>query len=696
MTQQAVGAPVPRLEAAAKATGTAPYAYEHPVPDPWFAHAVQATIARGAVLAVDTAGAEAVEGVRAVLTPFDAPRLPGAGDRRFAVLQSPEVAFRGQIVAAVVATTPEAAREAASLVRVEYDEHLHDTVLTADRADLYRPDEEEADTEAGDVDAALAAAPVRVEHTYTTPMEHNNPMEPHTTAALWERGPDRLTLHDSTQGPHTVRAVLAPVLGLDPERIRVLAPHVGGGFGSKGEPHPHNVLAALAARALPGRWVKLALTRRQMFALTGYRTPTVQRVRLGAGTDGRLLALSHESVEQTATVKEFPEMSAVCSRKMYAAPHRRTRHRLAALDVPAPFWMRAPGEAPGMFALESAMDELAHACGLDPVELRIRNEPEVAPDSGLPWADRRLVECLREGARRFGWADRDPAPGPHRSGRWLTGTGVASAVYPHLTLPGSVASIRHGGRGRYTVAIGAADIGTGARTALTQIAAEALGRPIGDVDLRIGDTDLPPASVAGGSTGTTSWGAAITAAAEELRRLHGRDPAAGAEARAGTPPNPEAERYAMSSFGAHFAEVRVDADTGEIRVPRLLGVFSIGRVVNPRTVRSQFIGGMTMGLSMALHEQSVLDPRFGHVVNGDLAEYHIAANADVGRIDAAWLEGPDPLAGPTGSRGAGEIGIVGTAAAIANAAFHATGVRVRDLPLTADRFLEAGTGQAPG
>ncbi|GAB3473986.1 xanthine dehydrogenase family protein molybdopterin-binding subunit [Nocardiopsis coralliicola] len=689
-----IGSPIPRSDAVAKVTGAAPYAADHPVPDPLHVHVVQAAIARGSVRATDTAAAEAAAGVRAVLTPENAPRLADGAERRLAVLQSGEVAFRGQIAAAVVADTAEQARCAASLVRIDYDEHPHDVVLDADRADLYRPDAvnagAESDTDTGDVEAALAQAPVAIDHTYSTPYEFNNPMEPHTTVALWETGPDQLTLYDSTQGPHTVRTVIAPVLGLDPASIRVIAPHVGGGFGSKGTAHPHVVLAALAARVHPGRWVRLALTRQQMFSLAGYRTPTLQRVRLGADAQGRLQAVAHESVEQTSTVMEFAEQTATCTRMMYAAPHRRTRHRLAALDVPVPFWMRAPGEAPGMFALESAMDELAQACGIDPVELRVRNDPERDPESGLPWADRRLVECLREGARRFGWDQRDHRPGPHRRGRRFTGTGVAAAVYPHLAIPGSAALVRHDGEGRYTVSIGAADIGTGARTALAQIAADALERPLGAVRLRLGDTDFPTASVAGGSSGTTSWGMAITAAVAAFRRRHGTSPAPGTEEKAAAESGPDKDRYAMYSFGAHFAEVHVDADTGEIRVPRLLGVFSVGRVINPRTVRSQFIGGMTMGLSMALHEHGALDPQLGHVVNHDLAEYHVAANADIGSIDAFWLDGPDPLAGPTASRGAGEIGIVGAAAAIANAASHATARRPRALPITPDFFLGAG------
>ena len=687
----AIGAPMERLEGRAKVTGTAPYAYEHSFEGALYLHPVLSTVARGRVRSVDPARAEAVEGVRAVLTPWNAPRLARTDDREFTILQDDEVFFRGQFVAAVVADGPEIARQAADLVVVDYEAHDHEVDPSSPDRETYRPSADdtgvEPDTEQGDVEGELTAAMVRVDQTYRTPREYNNPMEPHTTVALWEEDPDRITLYDSTQGVHVVRGTMAEVLGLDSERVRVVSPHVGGGFGSKGSAHAHNVLAALAARTLPGRPVKFALTRRHMFSLVGYRPDTRQRIRMGAAEDGRLGVLVHDVVEATSRAKEYAEMSGACTRMMYAAPARRTTHRLAPLDVPIPFWMRAPGEAPGMFALETAMDELSYACGVDPIELRVRNEPERDPQTGLPWSGRHLVECLGRGAERFGWRDRDPEPRAHRDGDWWVGTGMAASTYPRLTMPGSVAEIAHEQGGLYTVSIGAADLGTGTWTALTQIAADALGRDTASVRLRIGDTDLPSASVAGGSSGISSWGSAVVAAARAFRDEHGDDPAVGARSRAGTPENPDQERYALHSFGAHFAEVRVNADTGEVRVPRMSGVFSVGRIINPRTARSQFVGGMVMGLSMALHEEGVVDPRFGHVVNGDLAEYHVAANADVGLVEAEWLEESDPHVNALGAAGVGEIGIVGSAAAVVNAAFHATGRRVRELPLTPDRFL---------
>ncbi|MCW2998094.1 MAG: xdhA [Solirubrobacterales bacterium] len=686
-----IGVPHVRVDGRLKVLGLARYASEQELEHPAYLHPLQAPVARGRITRVDTADARALPGVLAVLTHENAPRLPDDAKGELRILQSPEVAFRGQFVGGVVAETAEIAGEAAALVRLEYAEQEHDTALRWDHEARYAPQKVNpsypADTSDGDLEAGLAAAAAQIDETYTTPMEHNNPMEPHTTVAIWDE--EDLVLHDSTQGVHSVRKTVAELFGLDPGRVRVLAPYVGGGFGSKGEPHAHVVLAVMAARAVPGRPVKLALLRRQMFPIAGHRTPTIQRLRLGADADGHLTAIAHDVVEHTARIKEFAEQTAVATRGMYASPNRVTTHRLVALDVPAPSWMRAPGECPGMYAAECAMDELAIACGLDPIELRVRNEPERDPESGKPFSSRGLVQCLREGAERFGWVDRDPRPGVRRDGAWLVGTGVASATYPVYRQQAS-ATVHSDGDGYYRVSIGAVDIGTGAWTALTQIAADALGVDAGQVDLRIGDSRLPQASVAGGSSGTTTWGAAIVAASRALRAEHGAQPPAGAEATADTPENPAANDYAMHAYGAHFAQVRVNTDTGEPRVSRMLGVFAAGRIINPATARSQFMGGMTMGLSMALHEASVIDDRFGHVVNADLAEYHVAAHADVPALEVHWIDEHDPHVNPMGSKGIGEIGIVGAAAAVANAVHHATGIRVRDLPITPDKLIAAG------
>ncbi|HEY4625363.1 MAG TPA: xanthine dehydrogenase family protein molybdopterin-binding subunit, partial [Blastococcus sp.] len=691
--------------------GTAPYAYEQDPGEP-ICHlaVVQSTVNRGRITRLDPSRAEAMPGVLAVLTPANAPRLAsteqpqGPPDDPYRgqsvdlgsdlpVLQSLDVHYQGQIVAAVVAETSEIAKAAVGAVAVAYDAEPPDVVLTPDRPDLYAPEQVNAgfatDSVIGDVDGALAAAPVSVDVTYETPTQHNNPIEPHTTIARWDG--DSLTLWDANQGPHNIMADLTRAFALEPGRLRIISPYVGGAFGSKAFTHPNQVLAAMAARVV-GRAVVFELSRQQMFSLAGHRTPTIQRMRLGAAADGRLTAISHEVVEHTSRVNEFAEQTATATRLMYAAPNRRTTHRLARLDVPPPTIMRAPGETPGMYALESAMDELAAALGMDPVELRIRNEPERDPERGVPWSSRNLVECLRTGAERFGWAGRDPRPRMRTDGRWLIGTGVASATYPTRRRRAECRITGHGD-GHWTVEIDGSDIGTGAWTALTQIAADALGVDLESIELRIGDSALPFAGGAGGSTGLASWGSAIVLTARDVRRrlderYGGQLPTDGMVVTGEVGgPSPHAETHSMHAFGAHFVEVRVDQDTGEVRVPRATSVYAAGRIVNARTARSQFLGGFSMGVSMALHEETVTDPHLGHYVNHDLAEYHVATNADIGELDVSWIDEDDPLVNELGIKGIGEIGITGAPAAVANAYWHATGLRVRDLPITPDKYF---------
>jgi xanthine dehydrogenase YagR molybdenum-binding subunit len=686
-----VGTSLDRVDGHAKVTGAARYAAEYPAENVAYAFPVQSTIAKGTITAIDTDRARALTGVLTVLTHENAPRV-SADDPEIAVLQDDRVHYHGQYVAVVVAETLETAREAAGLVAVRYVAEPHDVELRADRADLYAPEKLNAgyptDTHKGDPDAALRGAPVVGDAVYTTPYEHNNPVETHSTLASWTD--DGITLHDANQGPHTIRDDIAKTFGLQPEQVHVIAPYVGGGFGSKAFTHAHITLAVMASQATK-RPVKIALTRQQMFANVGYRPHTIQRVRLGAERNGTLAAVVHEVVEMTSQVEEYAEQTGEATRMMYAAPNRRVTHRLAKLDMPTPSIMRAPGECPGMYALESAMDELAIACGMDPVALRIANEPHADPESGKPFSSRNLVGCLREGARRFGWDSRDHRPGPHRDGRWFVGTGVAASTYPARRRPAS-ALARVDGAGHYTVLIDASDIGTGAWTVLTQIAVDALGADRDRVEVGIGDSAFPRAPGAGGSMGTSSWGTAIVEACRALRRRidnnhGGAIPADGLEARADS--QQASDAFSMHGYGAQFVEVHVDADTCEIRVPRLLGVFAVGRIINPKTARSQLIGGMTMGMSMALHEESVLDARFGHFANHDFAEYHIPVNADVLDIEATWLDETDEHVNPMGAKGIGEIGITGTAAAIANAVHHATGIRIRDLPIRLDKLLQA-------
>ncbi|WP_182524329.1 xanthine dehydrogenase family protein molybdopterin-binding subunit [Nocardioides dongkuii] len=692
ITARAMGRDLGRVDGREKVTGRAVYAAEHAAAatDPLHLALVTSRIARGRVTAIDARAALAHPGVVSVLDHTSAPRLAQTDNGELAILQDDVVQYRGQIVAVVLAESSESAREGAALVEVAYAEEPHEAELREDNA-TYRPDEVnagmETDTEEGDVDAALAEADVVLEATYRTPYEHNNPMEPHALVAHWDPDAELLTLDDSTQGVFGVVSALAPMLGLEPAQIRVRAAYVGGGFGSKGEVHSPEMAAALAALSMPGRPVVLAVTRQQMFSLTGYRTATISHFRLGARADGTLLAIEHAVQEQTSKAREFAEQTASPTRMMYAAPHRRTSHRLARLDVAVPSWMRAPGEMPGMYAHEVAMDELAEACGIDPIVLRERNEPAIDPETGNPWNDRRLLECLRSGAERFGWADRPAEPRATLDGDWWVGTGVAAATYPAMRMPGNTARVRSLDGDRYEVAIGAVDIGTGARTVLTQIAADALAVETARIELLIADSTLPSASTAGGSSGTSSWGSAIAAAAQQFRADHGEDPDPGLHTLASPAANPHAETHALHSFGAVFAETRVNRWTGEVRMSRLYGLYSVGRVINPATARSQFLGALVMGLSAALHEESHRDPRFGHVVTQDLATYHVATHADVRGIEAEWLDEEDHLVTPMGSRGVGEIGIVGTAAAIANATYHATGVRVRELPLSPDHFV---------
>ncbi|MFB9349931.1 xanthine dehydrogenase family protein molybdopterin-binding subunit [Streptomyces heliomycini] len=696
-TTGAVGTAHTRVEGRDKVTGAARYAGEIPFAGLVHGWLVLSTVARGRILSVETGPVLGMPGVLTVLHHGNAPRLDTdyvgmlgvPPDPTAAVFQNDRVPHAGWPVALVVAETPEQAREAAEALVVTYEREPHDIELFAGRPDAYAADGHmPAVTEKGDLEAELAACAHVVDVEYTTPEEHHAMMEPHAATALWDGG--RLEVVDSNQGTTWVADELARMFSLDASAVRVRSEHIGGGFGSKGL-RAHQVSAVMAATALQ-RPVRVVLTRRQMFSLTGYRSPTVQRVRLGAGPDGRLRALEHRSLNQTSTVWEFVEPSAGVARVMYDADAHRTSNEVVRLDVPSPTWMRGPGEAPGSFALEAAFDELAERCGIDPVELRLRNDPERGPVSGLPFAGRNLAACFREGARRFGWADRDPRPGTRREGRWLLGTGTAAASFPSGALP-STAAVTAEADGTYTVRIAAADIGTGARTALTLVAADALRVAPDRVRVRIGDSDFGPAGIAGGSMGTRSWAWAVTAAAEELRgRLvpGGAVPPEGITVRSDTTAAlgalAQKERH---SFGAQFAEVAVDVATGEVRVRRMLGVFAAGRIVNPLTARGQLVGGMTWGISMALHEEAVRDRAFGGLYGADLAGYHVATHADVPTVEADWVDDPDPD-DPVGIKGIGEVGIVGAAAAVANAVWHATGVRHRNLPIRPDRVLRAG------
>eukprot|EP01037_Dinobryon_pediforme_P005923 gene5923-5992_t len=724
-----IGLSSPRADGGLKVSGTARYAAEFNVEGMLYGFPVPTVTAAGPIVKIHTEAALAVPGVVSVITRANAPKqaIFKESDDVMVKMMGPkpmldrdEVIFHGQFVALVVATSFEVARDAAALVVIETEAGQARLTFGPDGA--YKPrvvnGGEEPDSSHGDFERAFAEAPVQVDAFYETPYEHNAAIEPHAAVAEWVG--ERLVLHDCNQGVSATAMALGATFEIDPKNVQVISKFIGGGFGSKYGTHPHNVLAAIGAK-VTGRPVKVALTRQQVFTGHGHRSRTRQHVRLGAGTDGRLHAISHASLSQSTTHDEFVEQAATMSRLMYAAPNRHSAHRAMRLNMNTPAWMRAPGEAPGSFALESAMDELAAALEMDPIALRIANEPERDPETGKPWSSRSLVKCLQEGAEAFGWSRRQK-PGARREGQWLVGMGVAAATYPVLSMPGS-ARLTLRPDGRALVELAATDLGTGTYTILRQIAAEALGLEVSAVDVEIGDSDLPMTMGSGGSFGASSFGSALVGAATKLReelarRARETGPLAGRnddlvfekghlvsreDASRAVPlsslvregitmhhdhqPREEEKQYSMHCFGAQFAEVGVDVDTGEVRVRRLLGAFGVGRILNPRTAESQVKGGIIMGVGQALTEETVLDPRWGQWVNRDLGEYHVPVHADIPPIEVLFVEEHDDKVNALGIKGVGEVGIVGAAAAIANAVFNATGVRVRDLPITLDKVL---------
>jgi xanthine dehydrogenase YagR molybdenum-binding subunit len=725
--QDSVGKPLTRVDGRAKVTGRAVYAAEQKTPN--FAHAVlvTSTIAKGSA-SLDTTAAQRVPGVLAILTHQNAPKLQEPRNspptaRKVQLLQSNRVLYAGQPIALVVAETLEAARHAASLVKVQYTREPHSVELEPGLAHAYKPAEggahhEPADETRGDLSAGMAAADVKLEHVYTTQFQVHNPMEPHATIAVWE-GPDKLTLYDATQGPFPDRERAAALLGISPDNVRVISPFLGGGFGSKGPTWSHVVLAAIAARQV-NRPVKLALERPQMFGPVGFRSHTRQTVALGAKRDGTLVALRHDVACQTSSFDEFVESAGMAARMLYTSPANSTSHRLVRSDIGTPSFTRAPGWAAGTNVLEIAMDEMACALKMDPIEFRLKNYAEQDPENGHPWSSKSLRECYRLGAERFGWSKRSPEPRSMRDGNALIGWGMASAVYP-VHRSAAAARARLDSDGSILVESGTQDLGTGSYTVMTQIAADSLGVPVSQVTFRLGDTQEAEAPVAAGSQTSTSVGSAVNAAgqalreklaqlagarpeeislqrdtlvirgasarSEKLRDLFARHGQTFIEAQAGAKPGAEQEQYSMYVFGAQFAEVRVDSSLGQVSVSRMLGAFGAGRILNPKTARSQFIGGMVWGMGLALYEDAVMDPRLGRFVNNNLAEYHVPVNADVPAIDAIWVDEVDTHVNPLGVKGIGEIGITGAAAAIANATFHATGKRVRDYPITLDKLL---------
>ncbi|HEY2358047.1 MAG TPA: xanthine dehydrogenase family protein molybdopterin-binding subunit [Phenylobacterium sp.] len=727
-----IGKAVDRYEGPLKVTGTAPYAYEvEPPSPPAYGVMLSAPIARGRITAIDTAAAEASPGVLLVWTHRNSP-AQGPRPERYdfftpsprPALESDRVYFFGQQVAVVVADTLENAQAAAALVQVTYEDDAKTVDFHSSYAEAVQPPGE-SDVEIGDFEAGFAAAPVKIDDVWRTPLQNHCQMEPCATTAWWDG--DQCTVHTSVQMVRFAQNSLAETLMVPHKNVHLLTRYVGGGFGGKGSFYEDLVLAALAAREL-GRPVKVAFSRQQMMHGTVHRPATEQRVRLGAMPDGRLTAMSIMTVTHCDRRGNFTEHASNFARSLYAAPNRLTGHRLVRLDLPVASAMRAPGEASGTLGLEVAMDELAVKLGMDPVELRILNEPEVDPETGKPFSIRQLVRCLREGAQLFGWDKRNPTPGQVRDGRWLVGVGMAAAIRGNFLLPAK-ASFTVDAQGVITVKQGMTDIGTGTYTVLAQIAAETLGVPLGDVRVEIGDSELPPAPGSGGQFGAATAGSAALDAGMNLRQaiadIAVADPASplfggpaeqitfqdgviaianrserlselirrnrpeGLTADGEIHPAADSSKWSQHTYGAHYVEVGVDPVTGEVRTRRMLGVFAAGRILNWKTARSQLTGGMIWGVGSALTEGNAVDPRYGSLINQDLAGYLVPVQADIGEVEAIMLDEVDDKANPMGIKGVGELGISGAGAAVANAIFNACGARVRDYPITPDKLLAA-------
>jgi xanthine dehydrogenase YagR molybdenum-binding subunit len=722
-----IGDPLPRVDGRAKVTGAAKYSAEYSLPGLTYAALVMSTIPSGRVSPMRTIDAERAPGVLAVITPANAIRLP-APESRLTLLQDDKVYYQNQPIAMVVAESLEQARYGASLVQPQYVSGPAKLDFMAGFPESYPATHNNipGDQSWGDVDAGLKAATVRVDALYTTPIHHHNPIEPHATIAHWDG--DRLMFYDATQHITGVQEESAKIFGIPKENVHVSSLFVGGGFGCKGQMWSHVILAALAAKQVK-RPVKLVLERPQMFGPIGARPCTYQQLTLGATSAGKLTAIRHVVHSNTSLLEDYLESATFPTRVMYACPNISTTSRIVPLSLGTPTYMRAPGVATGTYAVEVAMDELAYQLKMDPLQLRLDNYAENDPQSGKPFTEKHLRECYARASTQFGWSKRNHEPRSMRDGHEWIGWGMATETYPGHNLPAS-ALVRFRPNGRVLVASGTQEIGTGNYTIMTEVAADVLRIPAASIDAKLGDTSLPEAPISAGSMSTASITPAVKAAAEKARqklielaiqdpksplhgasagdvdfhggnivlqaqpaksesftallRRHGNRPV---EATASTKPqlDPDAPCH---SFGAIFAEVRVDADLGITRVKRVVACYDVGRIINRLTTRSQFIGGIVWGISLALLEETNIDWRYGRIVNANLADYHVPVNADIPEIEVSALDIPDYQLDTLGARGVGEIGITGTGAAIANAIFHATGKRIRDLPITPDKLLE--------
>jgi xanthine dehydrogenase YagR molybdenum-binding subunit len=702
---KAIGEAVSRIDGLLKVTGTANYAMDFPVANAANGFLVKSEIAAGKILDIDTSAAEKAPGVIAVVTHKNSIKIkPSRAVRGGAMLQDDAVIYFGQNIAVVVAETFEQARLAARLIKVRYDKTTAQTDFESLKNKAVKPKDRE-DKLHGDVEKAFLEAEVKLDETYNTPIEHHQPMAPHATLAVWEAD-DKLTLYNESQVVNGVQGAVAGVFGLKPENVRVITPHVGGGFGSKGGAWGHVVVAAIASK-IAKRPVKLALTRQMMFNSVGLRQRNVQRIRLGATRDGKLTALSHETTTHGSINEEFVEPCGDVSEHMYDAPNSRVAYRIALMNVIVPTYTRAPGKSTGSFALESAMDELAYKLKIDPVEFRIKNEPAKDPADGKPWSSRSLVQALRRGAEVFGWKERKMEPRANKQGDFWVGFGLGCGTYParQRDTSANVKLTRSGADISVSIELAASDLGTGTYTILAQTAAETLGIPVAKIGIKIGDSSLPPAAGSVGSVGASSFANAVyegcLKALTELQAKTNRQWFAAPtvqqlmeaanltefQTRVDAKPLPDAQNYSSHSFNANFAEVWVNDATGMVRVKRLVAAHGAGRILNPKTADSQVIGGAIWGVGQALTEESIIDPRFGNFVTRTFAEYHVPSNLDIGEIKTIFIEEEDKFVNKLGVKGLGEVGIVGVAAAVANAIFNATGKRVRDLPITPDKLL---------
>ena len=729
-----IGTSTSRIDGHAKVTGAAKYASEHNVEGLAYAAVVTSTIAKGRIARIDTSEALSVEGVLDVLTHENRPPMarstspykddvaPEQGTP-LRPLYDDKILFNRQPIALVLAEEWEIARFAASLVRVEYKPEPFATDLFAERDKAVKVEKPEKPR--GKADKAFAAAPVRHEAEYFIPIEHHNPMELYASTAVWEDG-GKLTVYDKTQGVQNVQQYLCGIFNMEPDDVRVLSPYMGGGFGSGLRPQYQVVLAVLGAKALQ-RSVRLVLTRQQMYGLS-YRPASIERLALGAKRDGTLDAITHEAIAVTSSYEDFSRNDTGWSGLLYKSEHAKYGHRLARLDLPTPSDMRAPGAATGVHGLECAMDELAVALKLDPLELRLRSYSDRDQHGGIPYTSKKLRECYRQGAEAFGWHKRNPEPRSMRDGTELVGWGMASGVWEALQMP-TAARILLTANGHAEVACSFSDIGTGTYTIAAQVAADELGLPLDNITVRLGDSSLPQAPVEGGSWGAASVAHAIAKTAGDVRtellraaktmpnspfaaakpesvalfdgklvdaKDHGRAVSIADVMRHGRLDRIEREStnsfkednsHARNTHSAIFAEVKIDEELGVIRVTRVVGAVAAGRILNTKTARSQILGGVVWGIGMALHEETLIDHAFGRIMNANIAEYHMPVNADIHDIEVIFVEEPDELINPMGIKGVGEIGIVGVAAAIANAIYHATGKRVRDLPITLDKVM---------